>query len=129
MSKEKVSSEAMTIALLKEIHEATLSMRNELEVIRKNQANNTLHLKYEVDLSVAHSNEEIADFTKMGVEINAIVIMPVPSPVTFKLRGLEDEDIDLEQKETFDLSGHSITRILVTNEVGTGIAKIHVFGR
>lgn len=129
MSKEKVRPEAMSIALLKEIQEGMLSMRNELEAMRKAQSNNTLHLKYEVDLSVAHTNEEIADFTEMGVEINAIIIMPVPSAVTFKLGGLEDEDIDLELKETFDLSGHSITRILATNEVGTGTVKIHVFGR
>jgi len=125
----KVRPEAMNIALLKEIQETMLSMKSELEAIRKGQANNTLHLKYEVYLSVAHTNEEIADFEKMGVEVNAIIIMPVPSPVTFKLRGLEDEEIDLEQKETLDLSGHYITRILVTNEAATGIAKIHVFGR
>lgn len=133
---EALPPEVWMIATLKEMVEAQKmtnkqlqGMQSELEAIRRNQANNTVHLKYEVNLSVVHTNHELADFVKMGIEMNAIVIMPVPSALSLRLRGLTDELIDLDAKESFDLSGHSITRLLVTNEAGTGTAEIHVFGR
>lgn len=133
---EEVSITAMIIALLKEVQVATVKtsdelglVKSELTTIRQNQQKNAIHLKYEVDLSVAHTNEEIADFVKMGIEINALTVMPVPSAVSLRLRGLTDETIDLDEKEVVNITGHLITRILVTNSAGIGTAELHVFGR
>lgn len=133
---EEVNPEAMQIALLEEIQKSMLSMnkgihtvQTELEIIRTNQERNTTHLKYEVDLSVAHTNKEIADFPKMGLDINSIIILPVPSAMSIRLRGLADETIDLSEKQSLSLNNHKITRLLITNVVGTGTAEIHVFGK
>jgi hypothetical protein len=133
---EEVSVAAMNIALLKEIQVAIQTMnedvkgvKSELEVIRNNQQKNTIHLKYEVDLSVIHTNEEIADFTKMGIEINALTVMPVPSAISIRMRGLTDAKIDLDEKEEINVTNHLITRLLVTNTTGSGTAEIHVFGK
>lgn len=133
---EQISPEAMTIALLKEIQQSmrTVSddirgVKSELEIIRKGQEKNTVHLKYEIDLSVAHTNEEIADFTKMGVEINSLTVLPVPSAISLKLRGVTDEIIDLVAKERISISNHLIDHLLITNDAGSGVAKIHVFGK
>ena len=133
---EQINPVAMNIALLREVQKHMISMnadiqtvRLELEVIRRNQERNDVHLKYEVDLSVAHTDKEIADFTKMGLEINTVTVMPVPSPMSIRLRGLESEKIDLEKKESIDISNQAITRLLVTNEAGSGIARIHAFGK
>jgi len=133
---ERISSDAMVIGLLKEVQVAIQDtnsrldgVNSQLDEIRKNQQKNSIHLKYEVDLSTEHIDTEIADFIKMGVEINALTIMPVPSAISLRLRGLQDEKIDLLTKEVINITGHIITRLLVTNSVGTGTAEIHVFGK
>ena len=133
---EKVNPEAMQIALLEGIQKSMLSMnkciqktQTELVGIRQNQERNTIHLKYTIDLSVAHTNKEIADFPEMGIDMNSIMIMPVPSTMSIRLRGLSDELIDLDIRESLSLNNHKITRLFVTNVVGAGTAEIHVFGR
>jgi len=133
---EQINPVAMNIALLREVQKHMISVdvdiqtvRAELEVIRKNQEHNSVHLKYEVDLSVVHTDKEIVDFTEMGLEANNITIMPVPSPMSIRLRGLESEKIDLEKKESIDISNQVITRILISNDAGSGTARIHVFGK
>ena len=132
----EVNPEAMQIALLEEIqrsmlsiNKGVLSMQSELEIIRRNQEKNDVHLKYKVDLSVAHTNKEIADFTKMGLEVNTVTVMPVPSPISIRLRGLTSELIELEKKESIDVDNQVVTRLLVTNEAESGTARIHVFGK
>lgn len=133
---EEVSVAAMNIALLKEIQVALQDVNSRLDGVQSklvdihvNQQKNTIHLKYEVDLTVVHVNEEIADFVKMGIEVNALTVMPVPSAISLRLRGLTDETIDLDTKEVISITGHLITRLLVTNSVGTGTAQIHIFGK
>jgi len=133
---EQINPVAMNIALLREMQKHMISMnadiqsaQAELKVIRRNQECNDVHLKYEVDLSVVHTDKEIADFTKMGLEVNTVTIMPVPSPMSIRLRGLESERIDLEKKESIDVNNQVITRLLVTNVAGSGTARIHAFGK
>jgi len=133
---EQINPAAMNIALLREMQKHMISMnadiqsaQAELKVIRRNQERNNIHLKYEVDLSVSHTDKEIADFTKMGLDMNSIIILPIPSALSIRLRGLTDEVIDLTEKQSLSLNNHKITRLFVTNAVGTGIAKIHVFGK
>lgn len=97
--------------------------------IKRELGKNDVHLRFAVDLSMAHIDHELADFEKMGVEINSISVLKLPYALTLKLRGLTDEIIDLEKDHSIDISGHDITRLLVTNTAGTGTAKIHVFGK
>jgi len=125
---EEVNPEAMSIASMVELRDAMLGVRKELEALRKAQKTN-VHLDYNIDLSIAHDNEEIADFVKMGLEITSILILPLPSVMSIRLRGLTDPYIDLEKDEELSLYNHLITRIIVTNTAGTGTAKIHVYGR
>ena len=133
---EQINPAAMNIALLREVQKHMISMnvdiqsaQAELKIIRRNQERNDVHLKYEVDLSVAHTDKEIANFSEMGLKINTMTIMPVPSPMSIRLKGLESEKIDLEKKESIDVNNQVITRLLVTNVAGSGTASIHVFGR
>jgi len=126
---EEVNPEAMMIGMLNEMRKELIGMKGELKVIRKQSEKTDVHIDYEVDLSVAHTNEEIADFIKMGVEITSIIILPVPSAISIRLRGLTDPNIDLEKDEDYSLSDHLITRLMVTNIAGTGTAKVHVYGR
>jgi hypothetical protein len=130
MSKEEpINPDAMNIALLREIQKHMISMNEDIQAVRKDQERNTVHLKYEVDLSVARTNEEIADFPKMGLDINSIMILPIPSALSIRLRGLTDEVINLSEKQSLSLNNHKITRLLVTNVTGSGTAEIHVFGK
>lgn len=133
---EPIPSHLANLALLKEIQVAMLKMneslgyvKNELEIIRRNQEMNEVHLKFEVDLGIVHTNEEIADFAKMGLEVNSLTILRLPSAMSIRLTGLTGEKIDLEAGESINVTNHEITRLLVTNEEGSGIARIHVFGR
>lgn len=133
---EALPPEVWTIAALKELLVAQqttntklTSMENELITIREGQEKSKIHLKYEIDLSTAHTNLEVADFEKMNVEIDSIHVMPVPSDMDVKLRGITDEVISLETGDDYTLSNHLITRILVTNSAGSGTATIHVYGR
>jgi len=136
VSEKPLPPEAYIIGTLTEMLEAQnktnerlQGMQTELESIRKSQEKSNMHLKYEVNLSKAHTNEEIADFAKIGVEIDSIIILPVPSAMSIRLRGLSDETVDLEAGDDYSLSGHLITRILVTNAADKGTAYIHVYGR
>lgn len=133
---EALPPEVFVIATLKEILVAQnktntqlQSVENELITIRKSQEKSKIHLKYEIDLSVEHTDFEVADFIKLGIEIDSIHIMPVPSDVEIKLRGQIDEAVSLETGDDYTLSNHLITRILATNSVGSGTATIHVYGR
>jgi len=133
---EQINPVAMNIALLHEVQKHMINVdadiqdvRAELEVIRKNQEKNSVHLKYEVDLSVARVDKEIADFPKIGLDINSIIILPIPSALSIRLRGLTDETINLSEKQSLSLNNHKITRLFVTNAVGSGTAEIHVFGK
>jgi len=125
---EEVNPEAMSIASMVELRDAMLGVKKELEALRKSQKTD-VHLDYSIDLSKARDNEEIADFVKMGLEISSILILPLPSAISIRLRGLTDPNIDLEKDEELSLYNHEITRIIVTNTAGTGTAKIHVYGR
>ena len=137
MAKEEAyPPEVWIIAALKDMAELQKKantrlegMQSELETIRKSQEKSKVHHKYEVDLSVVRTNKEIADFTKLGLEIDSIHILPVPSAMSVRLRGLTDETVDLAVGDDYSLSGHLITRILVTNAAGSGTAYIHVYGR
>jgi hypothetical protein len=104
-------------------------MQNELASIRKSQEPNTIHLKYEVDLSVARTDNLIADFDEMGVKINSITIPKVPDSITIKLNSTASETIELEAGGSISLGNQEIRRIYVTNSVGSGIVYIHVFGK
>jgi hypothetical protein len=126
---EKLPPEAWIIASLKEILVAQNTTNERLQSVENKLTKSTIHLKYKINLTVAHTNELIADFTKLGVEIDNIHILPVPSAISIRLRGMADETVDLEIGDDYTLSGHVITQILVTNEVGTGTAEIHVYGR
>jgi len=127
---ELPTPEELRLAYLSSTLKAIKLMHEELKVeLQTITDRNTIHLKYEINLAVAHSNYVIADFRKMGVEINALTILPLPSAISIKLRGIEDESIDLETYDRIDISNHSITRLLITNSAGTGTAKIHVFGK
>jgi hypothetical protein len=133
---EALPPDVWIIASLKEILEAQkvtnqqlLSMQNELISIRKSQEKSDIHLKLTVDLSVAHSDSELVDFVTEGLEIDSAYVMPVPSAVSLKFRGVEDETVDLNAGDDYSLSGHVITQIFVTNTAGTGTATIHVYGR
>lgn len=128
--------EAFIIASLKELiveQKTTNSqlkiVKDELETMRKGQEKSKVHLKYEVDLSTAHTDIEIADFVALGIEIDSIIVLPVPSALSLKLRGVPDDTIDLDRGHDLSLSGHIITRILATNVAGSGTAYIHVYGR
>jgi len=136
MSREEFPPEVWMIATLKEILEVQKmsnqqlqEMKGELSTIRKSQEKSTLHERYDIDLSVTHTNEKIADFVKLGLEIDSIHILPVPSAINIKLRGITDKTINLSIGEDYTLSGYLITRILVTNSAGSGTAYIHVYGR
>jgi hypothetical protein len=130
MSKEEqINPDAMNIALLREIQKHMISMNEDIQAVRRNQEPNNVHLKYEVDLSVAHTDEEIADFLKVGVKINSLTVLRLPSAMSIRLAGLSSEKIDLEAGEYVSISEQKITRLLVSNTAGTGIARIHVFGR
>jgi len=126
---EEVSSDAMIIAILKNIEDAVILGNSKIDALRSELERNDVHLKYEVDLSVAHTDKEIADFTKMGLDINSIIILPVPSALSIRLRGLTDETISLSEKQSLNLNNHKITRLIVTNTVGSGTAEIHTFGK
>ena len=136
MSEEEINPTAMNIALLREIQKHMISVdadiqtvQAELGIIRRNQERNTIHLKYEIDLSVTRTDKEIADFPKMGLDMNSIIILPIPSALSIRLRGLTDEIIDLSEMQSLSLNNHKITRLLVTNAAGSGTAEIHVFGK
>ena len=136
MEEEQINPVAMNIALLREVQKHMISVdadiqdvRAELEVIRKNQEKNSVHLKYKVDLSIARADKEIADFSKIGVEINSLTILKLPSNMSLRIIGMPGEVIDLEAGESISITNHVITRLLVTNEAASGTARIHAFGR
>jgi len=133
---EALPAEAWIIATLKEILEVQKitnqrlsDVQNELSSIRNAQKKSDIHLKFRVNLSIEHTNEEIIDFIKEGLEIDSVYVMPVPSPISLKFRGIDDETIDLNVGDDYSLSGHVVTQIFITNSAGSGEAIIHVYGR
>ena len=143
MSK-KVSAEAMSLGLLKDIQEAAERTQNfiailadtmanvekDIDAMRKNQKLNNVHLKYDIDLSVEHVDFVVADFTKMKLHIDTLTVLKLPSDMSMKLTGLSSESIDLEADDIITITRQEITRLLISNPpAGIGIAHIHVFGR
>jgi len=127
---EEISSEVMQVALLEKTLEHVVRLTEEMKQLREEFSRKSdIHLKYDVDLSVAHTNYEVEDFVKMNFDVDNVNILPLPSAMSIKLRGIGDDPIELGTKELLSLSDHEVTRMLVTNDAGTGTAKIHVFGR
>lgn len=133
---EQINPEAMNVALLREIQKHMISMnedlqaaQSELEIIRRNQEKNTVQLKYKIDLSKARTDEKIADFEKEGIEVDSMTVLKLPSSMSFKISGMAGEVIELETGESVSITNQKITRLLVTNEAGSGTARVHVFGR
>ena len=127
---EEVNTAAMQLALL-ELHLKKLDRAtDDIEQLRNDfNSKSNVHMEYKVDLSVTHTDHLVSDFTEMNFEVYSLTITPLPSAMSIKLRGISDEPIELNTKEVLTITNHEVTRLLVTNEAGTGTAKIHVFGR
>jgi len=130
---EKLNPEAYRIALLEQIQKSMAVMNKNVQSMRAEmrsfQEKSDVHLRYPVDLSVAHDDYEIADFTNSDFDVNSIIILPLPSDMSIKLRGRTDEPMILEENHSLNLDNVSITRLLVTNIADAGTAEIHIYGK
>lgn len=98
-----------------------------LEEIRDSLALNDFKDTFLVDLSVAHVDLQF-DMPSQ-ISINTITVMPVPAAMSLKINSTADKVIELEEGETITITKQEIKRLYVSNEVGAGNARIHIFGK